>query len=53
MTKQINIRVPESLRTRYYDKCDKDGQVYTSTLAIILEMFVDEEYSELWEEEGE
>ena len=49
--KQINVRVPESMRMKYYERCDRDGQVYTTTLAIILEKFVDEEYAELWGEE--
>ena len=51
--KQISARIPVSMRKRFYDKCDEDGQIYTVTLSLILEKFLNEEYSELWEEEGE
>ena len=51
--KQISARIPESMRKSFYDKCDEDGQIYTVTLALILEKFLDEEYAELWDEEGE
>lgn len=48
--KQISARVPESMRSEFYAKCDKEGQIYTVTLALILERFLDTEYGELWEE---
>jgi hypothetical protein len=51
--KQINAKIPESLRKKYYDKCDEEGQVWTTTLAIILEKYIDKEYGELFVEEGE
>lgn len=51
--KQISARIPESLRKKFYDKCDEEGQIYTSTLSLILDKFLTEEYSELWEVEGE
>lgn len=52
--KQISAKVPESLRNRFYAKCVEDGQIYTTTLALILEKFLEDNYSELWEkEEGE
>ena len=51
--KQISAKIPESLRTAFYKKCDDDGQIWTVTLALILDKFLEEEYSELWEEEGE
>lgn len=50
--KQISARVPESMRSEFYTKCDKEGQIYTVTLALILDKFLDEEYGELWEERG-
>ena len=50
---QVNARIPESLREKYYSKCEEEGQVPTTTLAILLEMYVDEEYADLWKEEGE
>ena len=53
MIKQISAKIPESLRKEFYKKCDEDGQIYTSTLALILDKFLDFEYGELWEEEGE
>ena len=51
--KQISARIPESLRKKFYDKCDEDGQIWTVTLALILDKFLDEEYADLWEKEGE
>ena len=53
MIKQISARIPESLRKKFYDKCDAEGQIYTSTLSLILYKFLTEEYSELWDVEGE
>ena len=51
--KQISAKIPDSLRKEFYDKCDEEGQIYTVTLALILEKFIDDEYRELWEEEKE
>lgn len=53
MMKQISAKIPESLRQEFYKKCDKEGQIYTNTLALILDKFLEEEYAELWKEEGE
>ena len=50
--KQISAKIPESLRMEFYKLCDKQGQIYTVTLALILERFLDTEYGELWEKEG-
>ena len=50
--KQISAKVPESMRKEFYAKCDADGQVFTTTLALILEKFLDEEYGDLWMTEG-
>ena len=49
--KQISAKIPESLRDEFYKKCDMEGQIYTNTLALILDKFLTEEYAELWEEE--
>ena len=52
--KQISAKIPESMRTEFYKKCDTEGQIFTTTLALILDKFLDEEYGELWDkEEGE
>lgn len=52
--KQISAKIPESLRKEFYDKCNDDGQVFTTTLALILDKFLDEEFGELWDKvEGE
>lgn len=49
--KQISTKIPESMRKEFYAKCDSCGQIYTVTLALILEAFLEEEYSELWKVE--
>ena len=49
--KQISAKIPESMRKSFYDKCDEDGQIYTTTLALILEAFLENEFGELWEKE--
>lgn len=50
--KQISARIPESLRKEFYDRCDEEGQIYTVTLALIIEKFLDSEYGELWGKGG-
>lgn len=51
--KQISAKIPESMRNRFYAKCDEEGQIYTVTLALVLEKFLDSEYGDLFEEDGE
>ena len=49
--KQIAARIPESMRKEFYVKCDEEGQIYTVTLALVLDKFLDEEYGDLWGKE--
>ena len=51
MSKQVNVAIPESLREKYYYKCDREGQVWTTTLALLLEKYIDEEFADLFNEE--
>lgn len=51
MNKQVNVGIPESLRMNYYDKCNREGQVYTTTLALILEKYVNMEYIDIFDED--
>ena len=53
MSKQVNVAIPESLREKYYYKCDREGQVWTTTLALLLEKYVDDEFADLFNEEEE
>jgi predicted DNA-binding protein len=49
--KQISARIPRSMKNDYDDKCNREGRLSTITLSLIIEAFLNEEFSEMWEEE--